>query len=212
MQINSQQLFFSFTIMVMFYPLSTLTFSTLIIFFLILNINFFYTSSRVKKTVYLLVRGIRNNLNLNNNNHKILFLTLFFLIFFTNFFRLFSYIFSFSCLPVFCLILGRHFWVLFFIINMTFDPQKFFAHLVPAGCPVYLISFIIFIEIIRLLIRPLTLRVRLIANITAGHLLLFLVSKIFIATILMFLLEILVRFIQAFVFCLLLTLYFNETN
>jgi F-type H+-transporting ATPase subunit a len=86
------------------------------------------------------------------------------------------------------------------------------SHLVPAGCPIYLISFIIFIELIRLSIRPITLRVRLIANITAGHLLLFLVSQFIIPSFLLILLEIIVRLIQAFVFSLLLSLYLSERN
>ena len=86
------------------------------------------------------------------------------------------------------------------------------SHLVPTGCPLYLISFIVFIETLRLIIRPLTLSIRLIANIRAGHLLIFLVRKSYVIRVCIVSIEVIVRFIQRFVFTLLLTLYFNERN
>ncbi|WP_414887680.1 F0F1 ATP synthase subunit A, partial [Sphingomonas sp. Leaf339] len=51
------------------------------------------------------------------------------------------------------------------------------AHLVPQGTPPVLIPFIVCIETIRNIIRPLTLAVRLSANIIAGHLLLTLLGN-----------------------------------
>jgi F0F1-type ATP synthase membrane subunit a len=50
------------------------------------------------------------------------------------------------------------------------------------------------------------------ANITAGHLLIILVSGFLTGGLLLIILELVVRLIQAFVFTLLLTLYFNESN
>ena len=97
-------------------------------------------------------------------------------------------------------------------------------HLVPNGTPTALIRFIVIIELIRNFIRSLTLRIRLIANIVSGHLLLTLIgnlienSSIRIVIILTFIqrilssLELGVAFIQAYVFCILLTLYSNESD
>jgi F0F1-type ATP synthase membrane subunit a len=69
------------------------------------------------------------------------------------------------------------------------------------------------------LIRPITLRVRLAANITAGHLLLRLISwrsdyymVNVIIQLLMFTLEIIVSIIQSYVFTILLILYIEEEN
>ena len=52
-----------------------------------------------------------------------------------------------------------------------------FIHLVPSGCPFILMPFIVIIESVRLIIRPITISVRLAANLTAGHIILTLVRK-----------------------------------
>jgi len=91
------------------------------------------------------------------------------------------------------------------------------------GTPFNLIIFIVLIESIRNVIRPLTLAVRLMANITAGHLLITLLRTqliffnnsmpliIFGQTILITL-ELAVSSIQAYVFTILLILYISESK
>ncbi|RKF53455.1 ATP synthase subunit a [Erysiphe neolycopersici] len=87
--------------------------------------------------------------------------------------------------------------------------------------PIALISFMVLIETVRNIIRPLTLSVRLIANIVAGHLLLLLLSKFTILSLsnlvlssvvilILGVLEIGVSVIQAYVFVLLSILYAKE--
>lgn len=85
-------------------------------------------------------------------------------------------------------------------------------------------AFMVLIELVRNLIRPLTLRVRLMANLTAGHLLLTLlranlqpnISPVLLisltAIVLLIFLEIAVSLIQAYVFVLLSTLYLTEVQ
>jgi F0F1-type ATP synthase membrane subunit a len=73
----------------------------------------------------------------------------------------------------------------------------------------------VLIEIIRQLIRPITLSVRLAANLTAGHLILSLLASLsfvyrVFSQIPLIILEILVALVQPFVFCILLYLYFSE--
>merc|ERR550525_1640320 len=55
--------------------------------------------------------------------------------------------------------------------------NNLFAHLVPRGTPVALMSVIVIIETVRNIIRPGTLSIRLAANIVAGHLLLTLLGS-----------------------------------
>ena len=87
-------------------------------------------------------------------------------------------------------------------------------HLTPVSTPLVLMSFIVIIELVRQFIRPLTLLVRLGTNLTTGHLILGLISFFglvsFLRQLPFFLLEIIVALVQAYVFVLLIILYFNE--
>jgi len=99
-----------------------------------------------------------------------------------------------------------------------------FAHLVPSGTPPALIAFIVLIETVRNVIRPITLSVRLAANMVAGHLLITLLGNqgVGLAStaipllvgvqILLVVLESAVALIQAYVFTTLTTLYAREVN
>nr|APG38536.1 ATP synthase subunit 6 [Kaloula sp. East Luzon] len=107
------------------------------------------------------------------------------------------------------------------------QPTISLAHLLPEGTPVFLIPVLIIIETISLFIRPLALGVRLTANLTAGHLLIQLISMAtvamasssiiialftFTALLLLTILEVAVAMIQAYVFVLLLSLYLQENT
>jgi len=95
-------------------------------------------------------------------------------------------------------------------------------HTIPIGTPLALINFIFIIEIVRNIIRPITLSVRLTANIVAGHLLMLLLSNFSLSSfnniiissipmLILSLLEMAVSLIQAYVFVTLISLYINET-
>nr|ACN11626.1 ATP synthase subunit 6 [Ariopsis sp. RB-2009]ACN11628.1 ATP synthase subunit 6 [Ariopsis sp. RB-2009]BAK42282.1 ATPase subunit 6 [Ariopsis seemanni] len=116
-------------------------------------------------------------------------------------------------------------WLATIIIGMRNQPTAALGHLLPEGTPTLLIPVLIIIETISLFIRPLALGVRLTANLTAGHLLIQLISTATITLmplmttvatftaillVLLTLLEIAVAFIQAYVFVLLLSLYLQE--
>nr|ALN11546.1 ATP synthase F0 subunit 6 [Hylodes meridionalis] len=101
------------------------------------------------------------------------------------------------------------------------------GHFLPEGTPSLLIPILIIIETISLFIRPMALGVRLTANLTAGHLLIQLISTAtmallftspivsaltFATLVLLTILEIAVAMIQAYVFVLLLSLYLQENT
>ena len=100
--------------------------------------------------------------------------------------------------------------------------KRFLAHLVPSGTPNILIPLIVLIELVSNFIRPITLSVRLAANIVAGHLLIRLVNGgkltiittpiILISGIVLIVLEVSVAFIQGYVFSTLSVIYFSELN
>lgn len=101
-----------------------------------------------------------------------------------------------------------------------FQFNRIIAHLVPSGTPGLLMPVIVLIESVRSVIRPMTLAIRLAANIIAGHLLLtllgrqgginFLLVFILIALVLLLMLECAVACIQSYVFTILSSLYLNE--
>nr|YP_010264249.1 ATP synthase F0 subunit 6 [Carebara diversa]UIO59235.1 ATP synthase F0 subunit 6 [Carebara diversa] len=155
--------------------------------------------------------------------NMILFISLLWLIFFNNFIGLFPYIFTASSHMSFCLSLSLSFWLGMMIYSILNYLNDFFSHLTPQGTPFILMPFMVLIELISLIIRPFTLAIRLTANMIAGHLLLSLLGSpgqsitlnllMFImlsSQILLFILEISVSMIQAYVFSILTTLYSSE--
>jgi len=104
------------------------------------------------------------------------------------------------------------------IVEKSF--QRVFIHLVPLGCPIILAPFMFLVESVSLFIRPVTLSVRLIANIVAGHLILTMVGEAISLTsvvcggllvrVALVVLEIAVAFIQSYVLIILCVLYLSE--
>ncbi len=151
-------------------------------------------------------------------------LSLFRFILVNNAFGLLPYVFTASSHLSFTIRIALPLWIGHIVFASLKTPTSILAHLVPLGTPVALIPFMVLIELIRRIIRPLTLSVRLAANIIAGHLLLTLLanngparsftlmSVILMSLILLAILECAVRIIQAYVFRVLSTLYLNEVN
>ena len=98
----------------------------------------------------------------------------------------------------------------------------FFSILVPPGTPAWLLPLMLPIEVISQLARPVTLAVRLFANMTAGHTILIVLFNLMLAggvligwlpfgfTIAVYVLEVIVAFIQAFIFTILATVYLGD--
>lgn len=135
---------------------------------------------------------------------------------------LFPYIFPSTRHLTLSVSLALPLWLGHIIIRWLKQPNFILAHLVPNGTPTPLLPFMVLIELIRRLIRPLTLSVRLAANIVAGHLILTLLRSLgrhvnviilrvlLISLITLRLLERGVAIIQAYVFRVLSTLYIRE--
>jgi F-type H+-transporting ATPase subunit a len=105
---------------------------------------------------------------------------------------------------------------------------RFFGLFVPHGIPIYILPLIVFIEVLSFLSRPISHSVRLFANMLAGHITL----KVFASfitllggfgiagmagatlplalVVALFALELLVAFLQAYVFAILPCIYLND--
>ena len=120
--------------------------------------------------------------------------------------------------------LGFPLWMSVKVLGFYLAFKSRLRHLVPQGTPRALIPLMVWIETLRLFAQPIALGLRLAANLTAGHLLIFLLSTaiwvlarnplislpIFIVFVLLFILEIGVACIQAYVFTALVHFYLQQ--
>nr|NP_569064.1 ATP synthase F0 subunit 6 [Crioceris duodecimpunctata]AAL67865.1 ATP synthase F0 subunit 6 [Crioceris duodecimpunctata] len=154
----------------------------------------------------------------------LIFTSLFSLILMNNFLGLFPYIFTSTSHILMTLSLALPLWMSFMLYGWINNTTLMFAHLVPQGTPSILMPFMVCIETISNIIRPLTLSVRLSANMIAGHLLMTLMGNtgtslnfsllniLIFSQILLLTLESAVSIIQSYVFTILSTLYSSEVN
>jgi len=182
------------------------------------NFNIIYF--KILNLLYNEFKIIVNNKSLNSS--ILIFISLFIFIIINNILGLFPYIFTGTAHLILNLTLALPFWLSFLVFGWLNKTQHIFTHLVPQGTPIVLIPFIVCIETIRNVIRPITLTVRLTANIIAGHLLLTLLGNIgpnlififipilLFVQILLLTLESAVAIIQSYVFSVLITLYSRE--
>jgi len=88
------------------------------------------------------------------------------------------------------------------------------SRLLPSNSPWYLISFLRLVELVSIIVRPITLCFRLLANMSAGHIMLRLICKLpagaWVLGTLFGLLELIVSVVQSFVFLILVSVYFEE--
>nr|YP_009692000.1 ATP synthase F0 subunit 6 [Paradyschiria parvula]QEG77635.1 ATP synthase F0 subunit 6 [Paradyschiria parvula] len=171
---------------------------------------------------YYLFKEFKILLPPSNKGSTLLMISLFSMILFNNFMGLFPYIFTSSSHLIFTLTLSLPMWIAMMIFGWMNYTNNMFSHMIPQGTPSILMPFMVCIETISSLIRPMTLSIRLTANMIAGHLLMTLLSStgpsmsimfIFILIIIQFLLIILesaVAIIQSYVFSILMTLYSSE--
>ena len=161
---------------------------------------------------------------LNSPGHTHWAISIFVIILLNNLAGLTPYTFTSTRHLSFSVTLALSIWIGYIFYRIVINLGRFLAHLVPVGTPYVLMPFIVIIELIRNIIRPITLSVRLAANLVAGHLLITLIRSpivrvsfyaIIILLSLLYLLMILesaVAFIQAYVFRILSTLYLREVN
>lgn len=152
-----------------------------------------------------------------NKFSGLFFISFIFFLAIINFFSVFSYNFPLSSQVRLIFFFSLSTWLRFIIFSFYNSGNKTLFHFIPEGTPLPLTFLLFLIELVRNIIRPITLIVRLVANILAGHLLLILLSNlvfIFIYAfpfyILLNLVEIFVALIQSYIFATMIVLYFSE--
>ena len=150
-----------------------------------------------------------------------LIFTLFTFLLFGNMLGMLPYSFTFTSHIIVTFVLAMFVFLLVTLLGIFIHGFKFFGLFVPKGVPMLMLPLMIPIEIISYLSRPISLSVRLFANMMAGHTML----KIFAGFIVplgifgiaplmvdvaLTALEVLIAFLQAYVFTILTCLYLNE--
>nr|YP_010281933.1 ATP synthase F0 subunit 6 [Turbo cornutus]UKH51312.1 ATP synthase F0 subunit 6 [Turbo cornutus] len=152
--------------------------------------------------------------------------SLFLILIFLNLMGLIPYVFSVTSHLAISFSLGLPFWLSLIISGAFYNPSSTAASLLPGGAPAALNPFLVLVETVSLCVRPITLSIRLVANMSAGHIVLgligtYLSSGLFVYSTLAvviligvqsfyFMFEIGVALIQAYIFSLLVTLYSDD--
>ena len=188
---------------------------------------------RAQALVELLYEFVRNmceeTIGAGGLRYFPLVFTLFSFILLGNLIGLFPYFFAFTSHIAVTLTLALFVFVFSTGVGFYTHGLRFFKFFVPAGVPIWLLPLLVPIEIISYLSRPVSLSVRLFANMTAGHVMwevfagfmLLLTASFGVAgalaailplglNVALVALELLVAGLQAYVFAILTCLYLHD--
>ena len=154
--------------------------------------------------------------------------TLFMFILFGNVVGLFPYAFTYTSHIAVTFGLAAVVFILTTLVALALHGKKFFGYFFPEGAPVWLAPIIVPVEVVSYLSRPISLSIRLFANMVAGHVLLKVFATFVVllgglgvigpvlallpltVNVLLIGFELLVAFLQAYVFAILTSVYLHD--
>nr|YP_010610660.1 ATP synthase F0 subunit 6 [Cirroteuthis muelleri]WAP91415.1 ATP synthase F0 subunit 6 [Cirroteuthis muelleri] len=164
--------------------------------------------------------------SMNMSGFSLMVSSLFITIINFNLLGLLPYVFSTTSHLSMTLCLALPLWLSLIISSYQNNYYSFMASLLPLGTPPFLIVFLPIIETLSICVRPITLSIRIAANISAGHIILTLIGNyltfsmlsmafstsivILIIQTAYFMFEIGISIIQGYIFSLLITLYSDD--
>ena len=171
---------------------------------------------------YELVAGVvRDNVGSAGRPYFPFIFTIFIFVLFSNLFGLIPYSFTVTSHIIVTFALAAMVWIVVTVIGIAKHGLHFFSLFLPKGIPIALAPLLVVIELISYLVRPVTLSMRLFANMMAGHTLIKVIAGFVVAlglfgvvplvvTSAIYGLELLVAVLQAYVFAILTSLYLND--
>ena len=171
---------------------------------------------------------VRSNAGSEGRPYFPFIFTLFIFLLFGNMLGLIPYSYTFTSQIVVTFVMSAIVFVGVTLVALIKHGMHFFSFFVPPGAPKALIPFLIIIEVISYFVRPVSLSVRLFANMLAGHTMLKVFAGLavmitsaggvamagsvlpFLALIGLTGLEVLVAGLQAYVFTILTCMYLND--
>ncbi len=135
--------------------------------------GYFGGGVRVQVRVYNRVTNLLSKLtNRRLRLSNLGFCSLVFFLAILNLWGLFPGLFGLTCQISFVLFISLQVWLAINLSSARNSFSSFIGHLTPEGSPIVLAPLLSVIELVSLLIRPLTLTLRLCINMTTGHILL----------------------------------------
>ena len=165
---------------------------------------------------------VRQNVGSQGKNYFPFIFTLFMFVLFLNMLGMIPYGFTVTSHIAVTFALAMLIFIGVTIIGFVKHGLGFFGFFVPKGVPIFMLPLLVVIEVISYFTRPISLSVRLFANMMAGHTMLkvfsgfvilmgFLGGWLPLAVMVAFTgLEILIAFLQAYVFAILTCIYLND--
>ncbi len=182
------------------------------------------------ETMYGFVASmIRENIGTAGMQYFPLVFTVFMVVLMGNMLGMVPYSFTYTSHLIVTAALAVSIFLMVVVIGIVRHGTHFFHLFLPPGVPMWLVPLIIPIEVLSFLVRPVTLSVRLFANMMAGHLVLkvfagFCVAMLGMGTfgilaamvpalfnVALITFEFLIAFLQAYVFTILTCIYLKDT-
>ncbi|MDR1488432.1 MAG: F0F1 ATP synthase subunit A [Holosporales bacterium] len=171
---------------------------------------------------------VKSNINRKNLEIFPYMLVLFLFLVFGNVLGLFPFAFSFTTQIIVTMGMAMIVFLISVIIGFVNQGKQYFKHFCPDGIPLYIAPFFVVIETMSFLFRPLSLGLRLFANMVSGHIMIKVIAS-FAASIagvtvvsylsvipialnvFLNLFKLLVCVLQAYVFVVLSCIYISES-
>nr|BAN81976.1 ATPase6 [Sepia pharaonis] len=195
-----------------------------------INSSFWVNSSNISNIINMPKQIINiqmtRSFSMNLGGFTLIISSLFITIINFNLLGLMPYVFSTTSHLVMTFTLALPLWFCLIISSYMKNAYSSVAFMLPLATPTFLIPFLPVIETLSIMVRPITLSIRLAANISAGHIILTLIGDYLTTLILMnnymismfvlfiqigyFIFEIGISIIQGYIFSLLITLYTDD--
>jgi len=177
--------------------------------------------SMVELSYELIAKSVRDNIGTEGRPFFPLIFSLFMFILFCNVLGLIPYSFTVTSHIIVTFVFAGAIFVGVTLLGFFRHGLKFFSLFLPPGVPLFLAPLLVPIEFVSYLSRPISLSVRLAANMMAGHTMLKVFAGFVVALgllgvaplifiVLLYALETLIAFLQAYVFAVLTCLYIND--
>nr|YP_008855160.1 ATP synthase F0 subunit 6 [Sepia aculeata]AHA82369.1 ATP synthase F0 subunit 6 [Sepia aculeata] len=195
-----------------------------------INTSFWINSSNISNMINLPKQIINiqatRSFSANLGGFTLIVSSLFITIINFNLLGLMPYVFSTTSHLAMTFTLALPLWLSLIISSYMKNAYSSVAFMLPLATPTFLIPFLPIIETLSIMVRPITLSIRLAANISAGHIILTLIGDYLTTLILLnnymismfilliqmgyFIFEIGISIIQGYIFSLLITLYTDD--